>query len=405
MKTIKQLSTGVLLLASAVIASEPPKTLVPEKVPDSRITDGPYCFNGVVLNGGSRASGFCAWDRKTFFSAASFVFDPMTAVWAAPPVWNPLPNSLTLDSSKSVRSRGYYRWTNYSTIVARDGSKGDALARDVILGFAFKNLIPGPPAKLNPNGAVDLKLGARTMITGYPFNSAYTGEDIAGYFLHKTGPSFTTYRTHAGHALEVALVSTGAGTIGGPVWTKDPEAGWAAAGVLVRSLPSESIVCAFASGINTLTRAVDPIVNSKLPESNDVEGVAGTSRFFVYDHEKTIPDGVQKWTELPLFVDGFKEGDVVKEVRLSMKLKTTHRGDLKVALAAPGGHQKLIHNEQGGLEEDLIFTDRDLSGDFSNIQANGRWTLRVQDRLVGDVARFKDYRLEISAVAGAQAPP
>ncbi len=405
MKTIKQLSIGVLLIATAVVASEPPKTLVPVKVPDSQITGEPYRFNGVVLRGDARASGFCAWDRKTFFSSANFVFNAAAAKWAAPPVWNPLPNSLTLDSSKAIQSRGYYRWRNYSMIVAENSSKGDALARDVILGFAFKDLIEGPPAILNLKGVIDLKSKTKTMITGYPYNSAYTGEEIPGFFLHQTGPGTTVYQSHAAHALEVTLVSTGDGNIGGPIWTKDAGLGWTAAGVLVRGLPSESVVCAFASDINSLTRAVDPVVHSKPPESNNEEKVSATSRFFGYERDTIIPDGVQKWTEFPMNVNGFEEGEVVKSVTFSMKLKTPHQGDLMVTLAAPGGYQEVIHNEEGGGTDNLKITDRDVSEHFRNINPKGKWKLLVQDRLAGDVAKFKSCWIEITTELPPPPPP
>ncbi len=387
----------LLLLGGTTLSSAAPKTLNPARVPARLMGDDPFRFNGVVTNDDARGSGFCAWSRYVFFSAAHVVFDDEGGKWGEPPVWTSKANSVTLDDSKSIQSRGYYRWTDYSEIVAVDGNNGDAFGRDVILGFSFSKLIQGRPAVLNLNGINDLKKPIRSMITGYPAENFYLGVPINGYFLHRTGPGVTPYKPSSGKALQATLVSTGGGNSGGPVWTKNPDIGWTAAGVLVGGLPSEVTVYAFSSDINALTRAVTPLIRSKLPDSITVGRVSGSSRFFAYNRARVIPDGVQKWTDFPISVDGFEPGETVKKVKLSLKIKTKHQGDLQVILSGPGGFEKLIHNEQGAGKDDLTLVDEDVSEAFTDIDPKGRWILRVQDRLKGDTATLVTFLLEIAA--------
>ncbi len=396
---------GTLLLVGTGLASAESKTLNPVKVPARQMENEPFRFNGAVLNGDARGSGFCAWNSKAFFSAAHVVFDDAGGKWGEPPVWHGKANSMALNPSKGIQSRGYYRWTNYSEIVAEDGLNGDAFGRDVILGFSFEKLIKGKPAVLNLKGVSDLKRPIRTMITGYPAENDYFGVPISGFYLHRTGPGINPYKASAGGALATTLVSTGGGNSGGPIWTMDSKAGWTAAGVLVGGLPSEATVYGFTGDINALTRAVAPLVESNMPDSIKVDKVSATSRFFPYNRAKAIPDGVQKWTDFPIVADGFEEGEVVKKVKLSFKIKTKHQGDLQVILVGPGGFGTLIHNEQGAGKDDLILRDKDVSGDFTDIDPNGKWILRVQDRLKGDIATLENIVLEIAAEGTAVVAP
>ncbi len=397
---------GIVMLAGTTLApAAESKTLNPVRVAARQIDEDPFRVNGVVLNGEFRGSGFCAWNRKTFLSAAHVVFDGTAGKWGEPPVWNPKANAKTLDESKSIQSRGYYRWTNYSEIVALDGNNGDAFGRDVILGFSFKKLIPGKPAVLNLKGVSDLKRPIKTMITGYPAENDYLGVPINGFFLHKTGPGVTPYKVSSNKALHATLVSTGGGNSGGPVWTRNPDLSWTAAGVLVGGLPSEATVYAFSGDINSLTRAVTPLIGKNLPESISVGNASASSRFYVYDHSKAIPDGVPKWTDFPISVDGFELGETVKTVKISFKIKTSHQGDLQVILTGPGGFGKVLHNEEGAGKDDLVLVDEDVSEAFTDIDPAGKWLLRVQDRLKGDIATVQYVQLEIAAEGTAVVAP
>jgi subtilisin-like proprotein convertase family protein/V8-like Glu-specific endopeptidase len=394
MNHLKLPSLGILMLAASATAATKPKTTNPVKVDPALINDKPYRFNGVVLTDSARGSGFCAWNKRTFFSAAHVVFGE--SEWLAPPTWTPSPNSETLDDSEAIQSRGYYRWTDYAKLVATTDSKQAEFSKDVILGYAFKNLITGEPANLNLYGSRDLRNKGQTLITGYPAENSYLAENTDGYFLHQTGPSTTTFQEFFGKALIATKISTGPGNSGGPVWTKSPKGQWQAAGVMVGGLPSESIVYAFSSDINALLRAVTPVIQREITAPVAVDHVSATSIFFPYTRARAIPDGVQKWTSFEIKVNGFDRAALVEGVKLSLDIQTKHRGDLQVALTGPGGYEAMVHNEEGAGRDNLVISNKDFTSDFSDIPANGKWYLRVQDRLTGDIATLKSILLEIA---------
>jgi len=398
---------GLLLLAGTAVAVAP-KTLSPVQVANvGLMSTEPYRFNGVVMTDVARGSGFVAWNKRTFFSAAHVVYDAEATAgsnWGLPPVWYPVPYADALDESTAIPSRGYYRFKAYSAIVDVGGQTGNAFGKDVILGFAFKDLITGAPATLNLNGYKDLGTAGTTMITGYPAINFYTGLPITGYYLDQTGPGSTPYQVSFGRALRSTLVTTGSGNSGGPIWTQKG-AGWTAAGVLVGGRPSESIVYSFSPDINALTRSVAPVV--KTPEGSpiSVAGVGATSFFFpMVKAAKAIPDGVQHWTNFATSVSRFDQAAVVTKAHISLNITTNHQGDLEVILQGPGGLYQVLHNEEGGATHNLIIDDLDVTGTFAGIYADGGWTLRVQDRLKGDIATINSAVLEVG-VDGAVPPP
>lgn len=393
---------GSLLLAGNLTVAAKPKTASPVKVPKYLTGEAPYRYNGVVLTDVARGSGFCAWDQKTFFSAAHVVFDEGS--WGAPPFWVRKQNAEELDVDRAILSRGYYRWIEYGEIAANPGSD-TAFRKDVILGYAFQNLISTKPAKINLDGGQDLRKKTKSLITGYPAENAYLEEDIEGYFLHKTGPAVTPYQKYSGKALISTLVTTGPGNSGGPVWTLDKKKNWIASGVLVGGLPSESVIYGFSSDINSLTRAVTPVIKKKKGRPTAADGVTASSFFFPHNEEIRLPDGATKWTSIRFGVSKFETGALATKVKLSLDIRTAHRGDLQVLLEGPGGYQAVIHNEGGAGKDNLIANDIDFTEDFADIEANGFWYLRVRDRLKGDVSVLKSAVLEISTDGGDTPTP
>lgn len=393
---------GVLLLAGTASAGTAPKTLSPEKIDPLVLGTDPYRFNGIVMTADARGSGFCAWNQRAFFSAAHVVWGEDG--WGAPPIWYPTPNADKLDTDTEIQSRGYYRWKSYASLVAASGQSGTAFSRDVILGYAFEDLIPGTPATLNLNGYKDLRGNRTSMITGYPGINAYTGDDIDGYFLHQTGPGITPYTTDFGRALTSSLITTGPGNSGGPVWLQGSGGSWSASGVLVGGRPSEAIIYAFSSDISSLTRSAAPVVKPVPENPVSVAGVGATSFFFPMNRPKKIPDGVKRYTDFRFNVARFEEGTTVKKVRLSLDIDTDHQGDLLIILQGPGGYQALVHNEEGAGAHDLVLDEKDFTSAFSGIYPNGPWSVRVQDRLRGDIATVNSILLEISVEGTTPTP-
>lgn len=387
---------SVLLAFGSPGEAAHPKTITPEKINPDLIGDEPYRFNGAVLTENARGSGFCAWNRHTFFTAAHVVFDDSAGKWGQPPIWYSKANSEVLPEEEGIQSRGYYRWTNYADLATSTNSQYSPFARDVALAFSFEKLIKGTPAKINLSGGTDLQKDKPTLITGYPADKLYEKKEIEGYFLHKTGPSRTPYKPYSANALITTKVSTGHGNSGGPIWTKNTKGEWNAAGVLVGGLPSESVVYAFSPDITALLSVAKPTVRPEIGTTFLSEQVGSSSQFFTCRREQKIPDGSHQWTAFEIGVDFPDIEAKLTSVRISLDIRTKHRGDLQVMLLAPGGYQTVIHNEGGAGKDNLIIKDKDVSEAFTGISPRGPWYLMVQDRLKGDVATFKSCVLEVS---------
>jgi subtilisin-like proprotein convertase family protein len=95
-----------------------------------------------------------------------------------------------------------------------------------------------------------------------------------------------------------------------------------------------------------------------------------------------------------------KEAKVVA-VRVAVRVKTSHRGDLQILLTGPGGYSTIIQNEEGAGARNLNIAYRDVyvdvSEEFQDLLANGRWVLRFQDRLKGDICTVQSAGVEIEA--------
>jgi subtilisin-like proprotein convertase family protein len=144
---------------------------------------------------------------------------------------------------------------------------------------------------------------------------------------------------------------------------------------------------------------VTPVIQPVIEPQKYSGTVSASSRFFPYYRWQKIPDGVHKWTTFKIPVSGFEDDSKLTKARISLDIRTAHRGDLQVVLEGPGGLQALIHNEQGGTKNNLVIKDMDVSSFFTDTDLSDTWYLRVQDRLKGDTATLKSIVLEISAAA------
>lgn len=384
---------AILVLAGPAVADLPSKVAYPKPVDAGLIGEDPYRFNGVVVSDLGRGSGFCAWNPRTFFSAAHVVCDEGT--WTSPPLWYGAVHSNALDPEAEVQSRGYFRWNAYSELLALNGAEHPrTFGKDVILAYALTDLVEGNAAELDLKGGQSLRGENPVMITGYPAVIEYTQENNS-YFMHQTGPVTLKFHNEAPGYLGTTLISTGPGNSGGPVWSQTGEYPWRAAGVLVSGLPGEAGVYSFSSDIKSLTRAVTPVIRDVPTKPVTVGGVGRSSFVFPMTKPKRIPDGVAKWTSFSFNVSKFEKEATVSKVLISVDIDTAHRGDLVVWLQGPDGSVAQLALEEGGPEQDLVLVDKDLSSFFAGILANGRWSLRVQDRLKGDIATVNSIFLEI----------
>ena len=98
------------------------------------------------------------------------------------------------------------------------------------------------------------------------------------------------------------------------------------------------------------------------------------------------------------------EEGVVVDIRVSVDIRHTFIGDLRVDLTAPDGSSVTLHNQSGGTQNNLIrvYSADDLPAMHALIgkSIEGDWELRVADRLFFDVGHLESWRLRVKAEGG-----
>lgn len=393
----------LLGLPLCALAQEPPKTNSSQRVDSGLLNTEPYRHTGLVFAGdgaaAARGSGVVASDPKLFFTASHVLWNEEELKWFLPPVWVGGYNGEGFPGTGET-SRGYFRWAGYSTLVTESGVDAPgAFARDISLAWGLEDFVEGDPAPIDFKGVNSLKMARTSMITGYPALLDYTGEP-GGFFLHATEPDLTPFRpaiTSTGSYLYATHISTGPGNSGGPVWSQDDAGQWKVAGLLVSGRPSESGVYAMSSSVKSLLRAASPVIADPRKSNKAVSLVSTDTCRMVMKKPKRIPDGVHRWTKIPLTSIRFPEGSVVAAAYLDLNITTNHRGDLIVAVLGPDGTMAIVHDGQGAGEDNLELEDLMISGAFEDASAVGNWALLVQDRLTADPAVVTKLELEITA--------
>ncbi len=386
-------------LSLCAAAQEPPKTNSSAPVDSGLLGDSPFIYNGLVFTDEARGSGFVAENPRTFFTAAHVVSSVTEAgefSWGAPPVWVGGYSGAAQPSFEgAVASRGYFRWTQYAAHVAEYGvDSRPAFARDVALAWGLEDFLEGEPAGLDYKGLAHLRKPNLSMITGYPAELDYTGES-GGYFLHSTEPDLTPFRMASKSYLFATHISTGPGNSGGPVWSQDDSGTWKAAGILVAGRPSEAGIYVISPSVRSFLKAAVPVTGEPRKASKGLRGVGTGTAVLVMKKPRKIPDGLHRWTKIPLKSIKFPEGSKVVSAELDLEATTGHRGDLIVRLVGPDGTFATVHNGEGAGEDDLLIEDLDLSEVFGGASSVGNWQVLVQDRLTGDPTVVTKVELEI----------
>jgi subtilisin-like proprotein convertase family protein len=104
-----------------------------------------------------------------------------------------------------------------------------------------------------------------------------------------------------------------------------------------------------------------------------------------------IPDNNATGITSPIAVTG---NGTVAQLRLSLNITHTFRGDLVVTLVSPGGTQFVVSNRAGGAADNIVIVNQ-LVNNFNGQTAAGTWQLRVQDRASADVGRLNSWSLTI----------
>lgn len=90
-------------------------------------------------------------------------------------------------------------------------------------------------------------------------------------------------------------------------------------------------------------------------------------------------------------VDVTLEGNVVSTT-VTYAITHTYRGDLTVALVAPNGARAVLHDREGGSDDDLAETE--TIAEFEGLPVAGTWTLSVVDGAGEDVGSLNAWSIE-----------
>jgi hypothetical protein len=85
----------------------------------------------------------------------------------------------------------------------------------------------------------------------------------------------------------------------------------------------------------------------------------------------------------------------VSSLKLSVDIKHTYISDLIVSLISPSGAEMIVHNQAGGGADDLIFTDRIISG-VTDEPLTGTWKLKVADVAQADVGEITSWGMYVT---------
>jgi subtilisin-like proprotein convertase family protein len=93
------------------------------------------------------------------------------------------------------------------------------------------------------------------------------------------------------------------------------------------------------------------------------------------------------------------EDGSAKTITIGIDITHTYIGDLRVVLVAPSGQQAILHNQEGGDQDNLIKSyDSDNSAALSGLideLVQGNWILRVTDIAGRDTGKLNRWTLEI----------
>lgn len=109
-----------------------------------------------------------------------------------------------------------------------------------------------------------------------------------------------------------------------------------------------------------------------------------------------IPDNDAQGIVSELVVDG--QGSL-SDIELALDITHTWRGDLSVTLESPTGTSAVIHNMQGGGEDNLQKTYRSSDTPLlqglvdAGVEINGIWRLRLADKQSQDVGKLNHWKL------------
>lgn len=89
----------------------------------------------------------------------------------------------------------------------------------------------------------------------------------------------------------------------------------------------------------------------------------------------------------------------VKAIKVSVDVSHTYIGDLQVELETPSGKIAMLHDQEGGYQDDLqkTYNSSDIKelADLTGETVDGAWKLNVRDLVRRDIGRLNWWKIEI----------
>jgi subtilisin-like proprotein convertase family protein len=93
------------------------------------------------------------------------------------------------------------------------------------------------------------------------------------------------------------------------------------------------------------------------------------------------------------------QSGTVAEIKVSVDIKHSYIGDLRVVLTSPSGRSTVLHPQLGGSADNLVTTYNSavpgILDDMVGQPMMGTWTLNVSDRARVDVGKLRKWSIEL----------
>jgi hypothetical protein len=326
-----------------------------------------------------RGSGVIARDPKLVYSCCHLFYE--NGVWATEYKFYPAFDGRELpESGAGISPRGFHYFRNYSENA--DVYRGDsemAFAYDFTVLYGLEPF--GPAVGWWRNGSAALGSSRFKRIVGYPEDIEFTGasgftfQHATDWFRNRAWRTYGDYHSFNG-------VSTGGGTSGGPVFVQDDAANELLAGILVSG-------SATTAGVYALNDSSNSMASAAL-------GLPKITRTFGNNEAVLLPDAGRTPVVRETTTSGFAEN--IMELKFSVAIATSRRGDLSVWLRSPGGRIRWISKPSASNARNLMIHNEVLTSNFRGDDSNGLWQLRMRDAKVKNRATFRNFSLVVTAI-------